>query len=43
LFLKKIMFIFSDSKGLFLPRGDMEGDLVARGDKAGEKEGDIAA
>lgn len=24
------------------PRGEMEGDRVARGDKAGEKEGDIA-
>ena len=24
------------------PRGEMEGDLVARGESAGEKEGDIA-
>jgi hypothetical protein len=26
-----------------LPSGEIEGDLVARGDKAGEKEGDMAA
>jgi hypothetical protein len=24
------------------PRGEMDGDLVAKGDKAGEKEGDMA-
>jgi hypothetical protein len=28
---------------LFLPSGEMEGERVARGDKAGEKEGDMAA
>ena len=30
-------------KVLHVPRGDMEGERVARGERAGEKEGDMAA